>query len=145
MPEGLTAHEHAEPHLVAACERDLGGDGVSGEHERRAHDRSVLDVARRTPHVARCDHGCLRALLDREHGEAKTRAARWEGRLVVDDRVSHILVVAESPELDFAVNRRIEAALRALKADYELTVPMPTTDDPHDTTRTPGDVVPLKD
>lgn len=87
----------------------------------------------------------IRALLDREHGEAKTRAARWEGRLVVDDRVSHILVVAESPELDFAVNRRIEAALRALKADYELTVPMPMTDDPPDAAPAMSAKVALRD
>lgn len=67
----------------------------------------------------------IRALLAREHADAKTRDARWEGRLVVDDRISHILVVSESPELDLAVNQRIEAKLRALKADFELTVPMP--------------------
>lgn len=76
----------------------------------------------------------VRALLEREHAEAKTRAARWEGRLVVDERISHILVVAESPDLGQAVNQRIEAELRALKADYELTVPMPMTDDPPDAT-----------
>lgn len=84
----------------------------------------------------------IQALLAQEHADATTRAERWEGRLVVDERVSHILVVAESPDLDSAVNRRVEEKLRALKAEFELTVPLQMgTEPPDDTVGPRGDVV----
>lgn len=66
----------------------------------------------------------VRALLEREHTAALSRTGTWEGRLVVDDRISHILVLSDSPQLDGDVNRRLETALRALDASFALTVPM---------------------
>lgn len=72
----------------------------------------------------------VRALLDRAHTDATAEASTWEGRLVVDERISHILVLCESPDLDLAVNQGIEGQLRALDATFALTVPMPIVDDP---------------
>lgn len=66
----------------------------------------------------------VRALLEREHTAAHDREGTWEGRLVVDDRISHILVLSDSPELDGDVNRRLETELRALDGGFALTVPM---------------------
>lgn len=66
----------------------------------------------------------VRALLEREHTAALARTGTWEGRLVVDDRISHILVLSDSPQLDGDVNRRLETELRALEASFALTVPM---------------------
>lgn len=66
----------------------------------------------------------VRALLEREHAAALERTGTWEGRLVVDDRISHILVLSDSPQLDGEVNRRLESELRALDAAFALTVPM---------------------
>jgi hypothetical protein len=70
----------------------------------------------------------IRALLDREAMEAKTRARTWEGRLVAEEHVTHILVVSDSPEQDLEVNRRVEAALRLLEAGFSVTVPMAVRD-----------------
>jgi hypothetical protein len=74
----------------------------------------------------------IKALLEREHAEATRHESTWEGRLVVDERISHILVLTDSPELDLAANHRIESRLRALEADFALTVPMPILDEPTD-------------
>jgi hypothetical protein len=72
----------------------------------------------------------VRALLDREHAAAGKGNGTWEGRLVVDDRVSHILVLSDSPQLDGGANLRLEAALRTLDATFALTVPMAISGDP---------------
>ena len=66
----------------------------------------------------------IRALLDREAMDAKTRARTWEARLVAEDHVTHILVVSDSPEQDLDVNQRVEAELRDLEAGFSVTVPM---------------------
>lgn len=66
----------------------------------------------------------IKALLAREHHAAKQREGTWEARLVADDRVSDILVLADSPDLSLEANRRLETALRAINATFELTVPM---------------------
>ena len=66
----------------------------------------------------------IKALLDREAMDAKTRARTWEGRLVADEHVTHILVVSDSPEQDLEVNHRVEAELRDLEAGFSVTVPM---------------------
>lgn len=78
----------------------------------------------------------LKALLEREHTAARAREGTWEGRLVVDERIAHILVLSDSPELDLESNRRIEQALRAINAGFALTVPMAVPTDP------PADVAP---
>jgi hypothetical protein len=72
----------------------------------------------------------VRVLLDREHLAAGTGLGTWEGRLVVDDRVSHILVLSDSPQLDGGANLRLEAALRDLDATFVLTVPMAISGEP---------------
>lgn len=66
----------------------------------------------------------VKALLEREHNTAKDRSGTWEGRLVDDERVSHILVLSDTPDLTGEANRRLESALKAINARYNLTVPM---------------------
>lgn len=66
----------------------------------------------------------VQSLIDEERRDAKLRSATWEGRLVVDERVAHILVLSDTPDLDRDVNRRIEAELRELDAGFSVTVPM---------------------
>ncbi len=66
----------------------------------------------------------VKALLEQEHRDAVKRDATWEGRLVVDERIAHILVLSDTPDLDLAANHRIEAALRAVDAGYAVTVPL---------------------
>ncbi len=66
----------------------------------------------------------IKTLLEREHVTAKERSGTWEGRFVTDDRVSHILVLADTPNLTSEANRRLEDALKAIDARFNLTVPM---------------------
>ena len=56
--------------------------------------------------------------------DAKTRARTWQGRLVAEEHVTHILVVSDSPEQDLEANHRVEAELRDLEAGFSVTVPM---------------------
>lgn len=70
----------------------------------------------------------LRALLDTEHVVAHDRAGKWEARFVTDARVVHILVLADSPDLNGVANKRIEAELLRLGANYSLTVPLAVSD-----------------
>ena len=85
----------------------------------------------------------VRALLDREHAVAGQRDGTWEGRLVVDERISHILVLSDSPDLELEANRKLEAQLRSLDADYVLTVPMPLVDQlPEPAAADPADLPP---
>lgn len=72
----------------------------------------------------------IRAILDREATDARTRARTWEGRLLAEDYVTHILVVSDSPEQDLGVNHRIEAALRDLEAGFSVTSPMAVEREP---------------
>ena len=78
----------------------------------------------------------VKAMLDKEHIAARQRQGTWEGRLVADDRIADLLVLSDSPDLDLDVNRRIEAALKALDVGFSLTVPMAVPSDP------PGDPAP---
>jgi hypothetical protein len=71
----------------------------------------------------------IEALLDSERFSARERAGTWVGRLVVDDRIAHILVLSDSPDLDLDANKRLERALRALNAHFSLTVPMAVSAD----------------
>jgi uncharacterized protein YbjT (DUF2867 family) len=66
----------------------------------------------------------LRAVLDAEQTEARSRARTWESRLVTEEKVTHILVVSDSPEQELDPNRRVEAALRALGFEYSITAPL---------------------
>jgi hypothetical protein len=71
----------------------------------------------------------ISALLDRERADARDRARTWESRVVVEDHVTHILVVSDSPQQDLEVNRRVEAELRDLRAGFSVTAPMAVADE----------------
>lgn len=74
----------------------------------------------------------VKALLEHEHREATRRAGTWEGRLVTDERISHILVLSDSPDLDHEVNQRLERELQAIDADFAVTVPLAVSGGPGD-------------
>lgn len=76
--------------------------------------------------------GRLRAiehLLEEEHANAKLQTRTWQGRFVVEEQVTHILVVSDSPDQGLEVNRSLEAELTRLEAVYTLTPSMPLGDD----------------
>lgn len=70
----------------------------------------------------------VRALLAHERKSAKARDGIWQGRMVSDDRISHILVLSDSPDLDDDINRRLAAALQALDASFAITIPLAVGD-----------------
>ena len=72
----------------------------------------------------------VKALLDHERAHARLGARTWEGRFVLEQQVTHILVVSDSPDQDLEVNRRLEAELRGLETRFSLTAAMAVEDDP---------------
>lgn len=67
----------------------------------------------------------LERLLDHEQSSAKREARTWSSRFVVDERVTHILVVSDSADQGLDINRRLETELARLKAAYSVTPPVP--------------------
>ena len=68
-------------------------------------------------------------LLSEEHANARRSARRWVGRMVREPRVTHIMVVSDSPDQTLEVNRRLESRLEGLEARYSLSFPMAVEDD----------------
>lgn len=66
----------------------------------------------------------VKLLLEQERTAAKAREGTWEARFVADERISHILVLSDSPDLETEANKHLEQALRTLDSYYNLTVPM---------------------
>lgn len=77
-------------------------------------------------------------LLEEEHANAKLQTRTWQGRFVVQERVTHILVVSDSSDQGLEVNRRLEAELDRLEAVFSLTPPMPVGDGEAPPSSTPG-------
>lgn len=66
----------------------------------------------------------IQAFLDHEQADARLRARTWAGRVVLEEKVTHILVVSDSPEQDSEVNHKLEARLQELKVGFSVTMPM---------------------
>lgn len=77
----------------------------------------------------------LIGLLDDEHVSARRGAYRWVGRVLREERVTHILVVSDSPEQSRDINGRLETELRKLRVGYSITAPLEVGDD---ATQLPG-------
>ena len=65
----------------------------------------------------------VQSLLDHEHLEARRSDRTWTGRVVVEERVTHILVVSDSPAQNQEANTRLESVLRELQAGFSISVP----------------------
>jgi hypothetical protein len=66
----------------------------------------------------------VKALLDREHATATRDARKFEGRFVVEEHVTHILVVSDTIDQSRAINHAIEAELQKVTTGFEVTVPL---------------------
>ena len=66
----------------------------------------------------------VQPLLDDEHADAQEDGRTWAGRVVVEERITHILVVSDSPEQDLAGNRKLESELKQLNAKFSISAPM---------------------
>lgn len=54
----------------------------------------------------------------------------WAGRLVAERRITRILIVTDTPNAALDANRRIEAELSRLEAEFTLTTPLEIVDEP---------------
>jgi hypothetical protein len=70
----------------------------------------------------------VKTLLEDAHRDAKQGARTWEGRLVQEQLITHILVVSDNPDQDTDVNRRLAAELRNLEAGFFVTLAMAVPD-----------------
>lgn len=68
-------------------------------------------------------------LLEDEQSSAKSEARTWSSRFIVDERVTHILVVSDSADQGLDINRRLESELARLKAAYSVTPPVPLSEE----------------
>lgn len=66
----------------------------------------------------------IQDLLSRENDQAQRDERSWTARLVTEERVTHVLIVSDSPEVDLPCNRKLETELRALGVNFHVTVPM---------------------
>lgn len=69
----------------------------------------------------------IQPLLDGEHVDARRSGRTWAGRVVPEERITHILVVSDSPEQNDGSNRKLESELEELKAKFSVSVPLPLT------------------
>lgn len=68
--------------------------------------------------------GDLRKLLARENATAFEHARAWAAQLILEQRSTQILVVADSPAQNRPVNRRLESELERLDAPFRITDPI---------------------
>ena len=66
----------------------------------------------------------IQPLLDDEHTGARLSGRTWAGRVVPEERITHILVVSDSPEQNHESNRKLESELKELKARFSISAPM---------------------
>lgn len=91
-------------------------------HKRRIPPRTTWAYGYRIePPLTQARLRVIEGLLGAERSNAKLGARTWEGRFVVEEQVTHILVVSDSPDQQLEVNHKLEAELRKLDAGYSIT------------------------
>ncbi len=70
----------------------------------------------------------VRTLLEDVHAHARRGARTWVGRLVTEERVTHILVVSDSADRGRGVNSKLEAELKKLRVSFSITAAMQIAD-----------------
>ncbi len=66
----------------------------------------------------------VRLMLKQEHVAAGKERRVWSGRLVLEPRITQILVVSSSSHCDLPINRRLEEELHRINAHFALTIPL---------------------
>jgi hypothetical protein len=72
----------------------------------------------------------IRALLEGENLAALSGPGAWAGRLILEKRVTHILIVSDSPTRNREINGRLEAELERLHAEFFVTEPLAVSSAP---------------
>lgn len=92
---------------------------------RRNPSRTIWTYAYQiVPPQAEDRLGAIKTLLDDEQADARVRARTWVGRVVLEQQITHIMVVSDSREQNREVNRRLEAELKQLNVGFSVTAPM---------------------
>lgn len=69
--------------------------------------------------------GAIRTLLKEETAAARGSPRIWSGRLVLEQRATHILIVSDDARgRDHPINRLLEAELERLGAAFSVTEPL---------------------
>ncbi len=63
----------------------------------------------------------IQRLLEEENSTARFETRTWQGRFVTEEKVTHILVVSDSPDQQREINRRLEKEFGKLKTGFSLT------------------------
>lgn len=66
----------------------------------------------------------VRLMLKQEHVVAGKERRVWSGRLVLEPRITQILIVSSTPGHDLPINRRLEEELNHINAHFALTIPI---------------------
>jgi hypothetical protein len=66
----------------------------------------------------------IRALVEGENLAALTGRGAWAGRLVLEKKVTHILIVSDTPVRNREINCQLAAELERLNADFSVTEPL---------------------
>jgi hypothetical protein len=70
----------------------------------------------------------IKHLLDCEHDEAKRCKRTWRGKVVLQEKVTHILVVSDNADQNHEINRKLEAELKALGVGFSRTASLAVED-----------------
>lgn len=98
--------------------------------QRRRSDKTVWAYAYQILPPQSADRlRAIQALLDREHGDAQRESRTWAGRIVLEPKVTLILVVSDTPAQDREINHRLAAEVTRLQAAMLITTPLAVADD----------------
>jgi hypothetical protein len=68
--------------------------------------------------------GTIRMLLRDGTAAARSGARTWSGRLVLERRATHILIVSDGPGRNDLINRRLEVEMGRLDTECFVTEPL---------------------
>ncbi|HEY6092270.1 MAG TPA: hypothetical protein VIV83_09785 [Gemmatimonadales bacterium] len=69
----------------------------------------------------------IQPLLDDQQVDARRTGRTWAGRVVPEERITHILVVSDSPDHNEGSNQKLESELGELKTEFSVSAPLPLT------------------
>lgn len=98
--------------------------------KRRRSDKTVWAYAYQIlPPQSTARLAAIQTLLDREHVDAQREARTWAGRIVLEPKVTLILVVSDTPAQDREINHRLAVEVTLLQAALLITKPLAVADD----------------
>jgi len=66
----------------------------------------------------------LKVMVEQENIDAELVPRIWTGTFVLESRITHILIVSDSPGQNRGINQKIENELKRVEAEFFITEPM---------------------